>query len=247
METTLSDSYLIEPEVEEFFTISDKILKLSDNLSEEIIVKNIEEQINEKLEVFSEKINYIEFFKEKYKTIEESSDTFDKSYLQMVVKNISNLVLEGLKKRYKVGLGVEIDFYNNINDYLDDIETLYEFFFIRNFQNLVDYFVYELKRNKDIIAERYQSFSQGEDYQKDLFVSQAKKKFRDPKDILIIHFLNEIITDIIDETDSAFVLFDKITKLDLFEEYNHKFSELLINYGNKIFFEDDREAAKLYL
>ena len=47
--------------------------------------------------------------------------------------------------------------------------------------------------------------------------------------------------------ESAYVLFDKIVNLDLFEEYNNKISQLLINYGSKIVFSDDQETAEKYL
>lgn len=244
----LSNSYLIEPEVEEFFSVSDKILKLSDFLSEEIVRRNIEEQINsEELDIFLEKVNYIEFFKEKYKAIEESDDFFDKEYLQESAKIICKGALKGLEEKYGVILGSPVEMYENINDFIEDVEVLYEFFFIRNFQNIVDYFLFTIKKEKEIIIDRYHSESQKEEYLNDLFVNQSRKKFEDPDDVLIIHFLNNIIEDIIDETESAFLFFDTVTRLDLFEEYNHKFSELLINYGNKINFKDDRETIKQYL
>jgi hypothetical protein len=82
---------------------------------------------------------------------------------------------------------------------------------------------------------------------KDLFVMQSKKKFKNYDDVLIIHFLSEILKDIVDTTESAYDLFRDIVDIDLYEEYNNKMSELLINYGNKIVINDDGLSAKLYM
>ena len=62
-----------------------------------------------------------------------------------------------------------------------------------------------------------------------------------------MHFMNEIIQDIKDSIVSAFDLFKSICNIDIYEEYNHRMSELLFNYGNKIVINNDAEAAKLYL
>jgi hypothetical protein len=86
-----------------------------------------------------------------------------------------------------------------------------------------------------------------EKHSKDLFVVQSKKKFKNKDDVLIMHFLNEIIRDIKDSTNSAYDLFSAICGLDIFEEFNNRMSQLLINYGNKIVLNNDLESAKMYL
>ena len=62
-----------------------------------------------------------------------------------------------------------------------------------------------------------------------------------------MHFLNEIMHDIISETTSAYDLFKTIANLDIYEEYNNRMSELLIDYGAKIVLNNDIHSAKLYL
>ena len=67
-----------------------------------------------------------------------------------VFKELSQLATcigEGIQERYAVELGEDLD-YTTPATYLEDMETLYEFLFIRHYTNLVDYFKHELYRNK---------------------------------------------------------------------------------------------------
>jgi len=93
----------------------------------------------------------------------------------------------------------------------------------------------------------YSPLMETEEHSKDLFVVQSKKKFKNKEDVLILHFLNEIIHDIKDSVTSGYSLFEQLVELDKFEEYNDRMSELLINYGNKLVLNYDEETAKLYM
>jgi len=231
---------------EEYFDISEKILELSDELAEEIILTNIEDQLSSKLDLFTEKINYLSLFRKKYTEITSQQTFYDKNYVKEALIRVTSLVKEAVLKRYGISLGTDLDFYFPDN-YLRDMETLYEFFFIRHFENLVLYFNTELRKNRSNIIKRYEKVIQEEEHSKDIFVMQAKKKFKRLEDVTILHFLNEIIDDIKDSTRSAYILFDTIINTDPFEEFNAKALELLINYGNGFIFEGDSKCYDYYM
>lgn len=242
-----SDTYLSEPNEEMFFDTSEKILKLNDVLAENIIIENIGEQLQTDLNVLDDnRINYVTLFREKYGAIEPSDPYYDEEYLKMSLAKVATLLATGIKETYGIELGEDLEF-TTPAQYLEDMETLYEFLFIRHYSNLVDYLKYKLRKNRVNFINSYKSRMNEEPHAKDLFVIQSKKKFKNYDDVLIIHFLNEILMDISTSTTSAYDLFRNIVDLDLYEEYNNKMSELLINYGNKIVINDDATSAKLYM
>ena len=241
------DTHMIEPDDEEYYDTADRILRLSDELSEDIVLENISEQLNSKLTDQIDKINYVSLFREKYQGITPDDDYYDKDYMQQSLYKVSSLVEDGLSKRFGIELANDLD-YANCDKYLEDIETLYEFLLIRQYSNITDYISNQIKKTKADIVQRYTKVLQDDEHAKeDLFLTQAKKKFKNNDDIIVMHFMNEIIDDICDATTSGFILFDTIVNLDLFEEYNNRMSEILANYGNSIVMNDDAKTAKLYL
>ena len=67
---------------------------------------------------------------------------------------------------------------------------------------------------------------QNDTHSKDIFVVGGKKKFVNNDDLVIVHFMNEIIDDIIAGSNSAYVLFDSMIALDPFEEFSARAGEL---------------------
>lgn len=232
---------------EEYFDISDRILDLSDELSEEIILTNIRDQLTEKLDVFSDNINYISAFREKYTAITSQTAFYDKNYIRDALTRVSEEATSLLFKRYGIGLGNDLDFYFP-DEYLQDLETIYEFFFLRQFDNLVSYFFFQLMNTKAGIIKRYQKvFNENEMHSKDIFFTEGRKKFKNSDDVIIIHFLNEIIEDIQSAIESAYMLFDTIISIEPYEEFNARTKELLENYGKGITFKGDRECYIMYM
>jgi len=231
---------------EELFDISDRILQLSDELSEEIILANIKDQLESELELFVDKKNYLTLFREKYAEITPENSFYDKSYVQEALERVTGLVKMNLQKRYRLTLGKELDFYFP-EQYLIDMENIYEFFFIRHFENLVTYFNTELKRTRPQIIDRYSKIFQEEEHSKDVFVLQAKKKFKNRRDVIVMHFISDIINDIVESNKSAYVLFEKIIAADPYEEVNSIVNNLLVDYGNGISFEGDVFCYELYM
>jgi hypothetical protein len=234
------------PNEEIYFDTSERILALSDRLAEEIILESIEEQLTTELDALNSKINYVSLFREKYAEITPEDAEYDDEYMKQSLANIATCIGENIKQRYGVEIGTDLD-YATPAQYLEDMETLYEFLFIRHYENLVDYFKHKLYSNRQQYINMYSSLMEDEKHSKDLFVIQSKKKFKSKEDVLIMHFMNEIIRDIKDSTTSAYDLFSEICKLDIFEEFNQRMSQLIFNYGNKLVLNNDSESARLYM
>lgn len=242
-----TDTHMIEPEEEEFFDTSEKILKLSDVLAEEIVLENIKDQLdNIDVDTINQRINYVTLFKEKYESVKPEDDCYDEEYIKDALARVGGVLSTGLKKRFGVELGTDLDFLTP-TEYLADMETLYEFLFIRQQENIIDYIKHRLYRERQNFIKTYLPLMDDDTHSKDLFVVQSKKKFKDSDDVLIMHFMNEIINDIKDTTTSAYTLFETIANLDLYEEFNNRMSELIINYGNKLVLNNDEESAHLYM
>lgn len=240
------DTQMDTPSENIYFDTSEKILALSDRLAEDIILENIETQLEGTLEPLTARINYISLFREKYANIKPEDDVYDEEYMKQSLANVAAVVADGIKEKYGVELGTDLD-YETPDVYLKDMETLYEFLFIRHFTNLVDYFNHQILSNKDRYLELYSKDMEDDKHAKDIFVQQSRKRFKNKDDVTILHFLNEIIRDIQERTTSAYDLFMEIADLDKYEEYNNRMLELLINYGNKIVLNQDAYSALLYM
>lgn len=240
-----NDTRLVESVDDVYSDMSEKILKLDDYLSEEIVLANIEEQMESEIDPFTERINYIYSYKEKYDALSPDDDLFDAGYLASSVYKVSELLKELFFKKYGVEIGTDLEDSDQAQ-YLDDCATLYEFLFLRQYENIVKYLFYKLKKNRTQFINSYSELAVEEPHLNDIFFNQMRKKFKDEGDTIIIHFINEIIDDIISSTTSAIDLFNETINLDLYEEINYKMSELIINYGNKIVVNDDAHAAELY-
>ena len=241
----INDIYSAEPVEETYYDTSEKILALSDQLAEEIVIESIGDQMSSELDVLNSKINYVSLFRMKYSSISKDDSYYDEEYLKEALARVATVISEGMKNRYGIEFGIDLD-YSTPAEFLYDMETVYEFLFIRHQDNLIDYFKHELHRRKAEFLKVYTELMETDEHSKDLFVIQSKKKFKNKDDVTILHFLNEILNDIKDSVNSAYDLFKDMASLDVYEEYNTRMDELLINYGNKIVLNNDAESAKLY-
>lgn len=231
---------------DEYFDVSEKILKLNDALSEDIILENIKEQMEEGIDTINQRINYVSLFKEKFKAITKENEAYDDALMKESLAKVALVVGEGLKNKYNVELGEDLEF-TSPAQYLEDMETLYEFLFIRHYENLLNIFEYRLRKDKANFLETYSKQLDDEVHSKDLFVVQSKKKYKNKEDIVIIHFLTDILNDIRDSLTSSYDLFSEIVELDKYEEYNSRMGELIEMYGNKLVLNDDLGTAAAYL
>lgn len=227
--------------------VSDRIFELRDELSLDIISRNVVDKFNEPK--IYETTNYVTKFKETYNLLKESTwFDGDESIINNAVQELTDLIILNLNDKFSVGVGQDIDdnLIIDLDEFLDHIECLYNFFIVRRYTNIADYFKAKLIQNKFDILERYKMAMDDKTYS-DLFLSQDKKKYDDSANAIIVHYIGDIISDIRSEITSAYNFFKEIVNLDLYEEYNNRMNELLINYGAEFVIYNDQEAVEKYL
>ena len=224
--------------------IASRILSLSDNLSEEIVLTNINDHISGN-SPWPGRINYISSYREKVEDARTDPDNLDLSeFIREITERVIATVLNGLKKNYSVSIGRDLEESNDIYKYLEDIETLYEFFFVRNYENVKDILYKTLITKRQYFIDRYRELYNDQD--EDLFITTQKKKFKNFDDVLICNFISDIIFDIMEMYESGYELFKAIVNLDLYEVFNNRMLDLLINYGEGIVFLSDAKASEKY-
>lgn len=224
--------------------IASRILSLSDSLSEEIVLTNINDHISGN-SPWPGRINYISSYREKVEDARTDPDNLDLSeFIREITERVIATVLNGLKKNYSVSIGRDLEESNDIYKYLEDIETLYEFFFVRNYENVKDILYKTLITKRQYFIDRYRELYNDQD--EDLFITTQKKKFKNFDDVLICNFISDIIFDIMEMYESGYELFKAIVNLDLYEVFNNRMLDLLINYGEGIVFLSDAKASEKY-
>jgi len=242
----LVDSEIFEQdEEEEFLDIADRINRLSDRLSEDIILRNIEAQLNSKIDPLVRRTNYVTLFRKKINSINKNSALYSKEYIDSVCLRVKDLLLPILEEKYSIGIGNESDFYFPIKC-IEDLENIYEFFFIRHYENVVKYICFMIRKLKPQIMEKFEPRLSNPDYMNDIFLVTLQKKFSDTFEVLVLHFLDEIINMVIERFDSAFDLFKDICALEPYETVSMYIDKMLDDYGMSIVFLNDKDAYTKY-
>ena len=224
--------------------IASRIFALSDQLSEEIVLNNIDDHLSGKTP-FVDRVNYVTFYREKLDNLRHDPDNLDlKDSLIEITERVINKVLKGLHERYSIQVGKDLSDTDDVFGYLENIETLYEFFFVRNYENIKDVLYNTLITKKAEFVERYKEIYAEQD--EDIFITTTKKKFKNSDDAIIVNYISDIIYDIRSMFESGYDLFKYITNLDLYEFYNNKMNELLLDYGESIVFASDSKVADKY-
>lgn len=230
------------------YDITDRIFELRDQLSLDIISKNIIENIDNP--VAYRTINYVTKFKENYNRIkEENLFNNDLEIINEYFAELSQLILTKLSLKFNVTIGNNIndDTITDIDSYIDKLETMYEFFVVRRYDNIRDYFKVQLLKNKINFVEKYKNVLEENNAHEDIFFNINKKKFSDPVASIIIYYVDDIVSDIQSNIVSAYDFFKDIISLDLFEEYNNRMNDMIINFGNDLMILNDTEAVNQYL
>lgn len=228
------------------FDISERVFELRDQISLDLISKNINDAFMENSVI--EGPNYVTRFKERYAFLRDQNKyDGDVDILNNALQELCDIVTTNLSVRRHVSLGKALDdgTATDIDAYLDEVEAMYEFFVVRRYTNVRDYFKSRFIRNKVEFVERYKDALDGKDG--DLFLAQDKKKYKDVSDALVIHFANDIIADIRSEVTGGYEFFKDVVNLDLYEEFNSRMADMLDNYGTSFVVVDDAKAADDYL
>lgn len=242
------DTYMFDNAsiAEDDIDTGESILKLNEALAVDIINDNIIEDLESPTRPLKPRINYATLFKQRVESMDPSDPIYNQNYILDQLAKIGTTIATELKKRYDVELGTDLDFENPYN-YLDDMETLYEFLYVRQYENLVDYIEHMIAANRQNFIATYKKVLENSGNKSDIFLVQDSKKFKNSDDALILHYMTEIIHDIIDSTNSAYDLFKTIAELDVYEEFNYKMDEMIINYGTKLVLNNDAKSAELYM
>lgn len=229
------------------YDVADRIFELRDELSVDIISKNIIYNFDNP--TINKTINYVTKFKENYYKIKNDPKyENDINSLNNFFQEIAQLILTNLSVKFKITIGDDLGYgmSNNIDEYIDKIEALYEFFVVRRYSNIRDYFQLKLLKNKLDFVEKYKNVLD-EKSTEDVFLNINKKKFSDPTEAIIIQFIDDIVYDIKNEISGAYDFYKDIVNLDLFEDFNNRINNMLINFGNELMILNDYESLQAYL
>jgi|GEM_PF-3186136 len=191
----------------DFFTERD-IDQIINTLSDDIVLKNIEDQINgilldqkeiqtSYLPYFIQRYNYV---MNKYKDNEEIT-TKIKSAIEKVYEEIKVLITE--KFNIKVDFSESVTF----NDRLELIESFYKFFIIDLQDNCINFLVNYITTERKNLVKAFKPNTNKKDLS---FVNL--KKYLNNENIFIVFNLDEII-DSIEIEDNAYLI-DLMTKND---------------------------------
>ena len=230
--------------------VVDRIQKISDALAEDIVISNTLEQIDNQEDTLGYKQNYIELFINKYANMWMSMDLLDmddKYVIRDITERLITTVLAKIEEKYGVTLDHDnIENSHYLDEMLKDLSAIYDFFVLRNVQNIVDLFLNELE--DETVLQPFVQLLSDEEYQKDLFIQSDLKKGLDPKIAAVTHFTHDIIDTLAtNDADSLYALINRIIKLDLYEETNLRMYELMADFGHRFqIVPHDSEAGQMY-
>ena len=238
----------LRSDISEANDIATEIMEIHDQLSLNIILRNIVYSFTNP--GLSQEINYIEKFKNSYMNIsQEYTSDLDGEIMYKALTNISDVIFSNLKDKF----GVEVsDIFmnykdNNVPMFLEYLTYLYNFFVVRRYENIRDYFWTKFNTDKIKYIDRYKLCMEKDKAAQDIFVQQDTKKYLDIGVTILINYIMDIIADIredIENTGST-RFFLGICDTDRFEEVNYNIANM-INSGNLLGI-DEQLSVKKYL
>lgn len=232
----------------EYESITEKIIALNDRLSTDIIIENINLQYETPNVSFNRGNNYFTLFKDAYEEITPDDDYYDRGFLIEIIEEVSQGLINKLQEKFKINFTKEIGAYDT-EELLSDVETIHEVLFMRQFQNIVDFIDVKLFENRDFYVDLYKKeLESDEELMKNVFIQNATRKFKHFDDVVILHYIDDIIYDILEDEDnkSMYMFLEDVLKSDPEELYNYKFRQIMNRYGEIISFENDIDCFELY-
>lgn len=226
---------------EEVVDVVDRINKLNDRLSHSIILRNISDDLCKPVDPLTRPVNYITKFKNKVASLNPASSIFDKYEIENICKSMKDSVLTMIKSKFSVSIGRDDELYSAL-EFLDDLEALYDFLVVSYTDNIVNYMITMIAKLNTQIMMKYKNEQKLKIADNDIFYRSLKAKLANKDTAIVLHFLEEIVLDIIDSFDSGYDLFMNILNTDAFEEKNARMLKMLENYGNGIMFENDNSV-----
>lgn len=244
----MSINYEVDKDYE-FESVSEKIMAINDRLSAEIITENLVLQFENPNVEYNRGINYISVFKEAYEQISPDDDYYDKELIEEVIHGVYQLTIDKLNEKFRIVFSKDLGEYP-LDELINDVEIVHEILFIRQFKNIVDYIDAKLFENREYFVDLYKpEMEEDEEVMRNVFVANASKKFKNFDDVVILHHIDDIIRDILENQDekSMYMFLEQVIATDPEEYYNFNFYKILEKYGEIISFENDMECFELYL
>ena len=202
-------------------------------LSDDILIANIEEQLkstminsatyNDMLAVFENRFQFItKFYPEDEIIIERCKD---------IKKSIYKKIYEEITERFSISS--ELDNNMDSDDFYFYTRELYNFLILKYKNNLIDFFVSYLYKNKKKLVKEYIN----EEEKKDLMFKSLKKTLDDNENILLLYYVEDIINNFAQYTDEPEDIIEEIISTDLYEATNFAMKELLIENRFNTFIE----------
>jgi hypothetical protein len=229
-------------------------MALRDELSADIIRINLETQMDKLILTSYDPPNYLLDILERRASIDDSElNTFgtinEKDFIDDLVLGLFKLAEEKLEEKFGVVLGEDLD-YLSPPDYMDKVEILYEFFFIRHYDNLITFILHEILARKTLYYKRFKDEVDAASKANtgDVYVRYAKEKYKDMDIVTILYKLKDLINEIKESNYSMLESIEKIINQELYEECNYNIQKMFIgNYGKDASFEDDSKAYSLFM
>ena len=183
------------------------------NLTDELLIENITEQIKKPHTIFYEKTNFIDVFEERFKYIcERFKDTPD------LIASVKEARVSFYQKIYKL-ISTKFDFVlddfeENLNMYLIT-KVLYEFLILNYTENVKTFVINYINSNKKSLSKNYTKI-------KNLDTTTLKKTLRNENDIIVIANIYDIVENIINIDFSIEDICKIIIESDI-HEYNNYF------------------------
>lgn len=234
----------LDDEIEQVYDKDSRLFDLTTNLSEELLIININSAF-ENRDINVNNVNYINILSNNYKTAMDNIQyEFDTEIINGITFRIIEVFLNNLYDHFSISLGNTHLDGNIINmaDYLNKLSALYEFFICRRLNNVKDYLIRKIFKNKSELFERYKNKLTPKE-STDLFYGINKKKYRNAGDAAFLYFLDDIIFDTVEEANNADELFKYIVNIDIYEITNDKINEMLNSYGYDITYPDGVKTA----
>lgn len=174
--------------------------------TDDFIENEIEEQISESL-FSSNKTNHVEFYLEKYKYLCKEVYVDDDDTLAQLEENKENF-LQNIVSKISETFEFEID-ENEVTNKV--AKTLYNFFIVNYADNLKDFFLNFLNKNKKSIIADLKAMKVKT---RDVSTIASKVKYYNANDAIIINNINTILLKIIPNYDIGNEFIDYIINYD---------------------------------
>lgn len=225
--------------------ISPELIFLLDELDVDLIEMMLESQLEHNIfgELNPNPTNYLEILEENFEKIKE--DDFYEEYKEEITKKIMSIykyVEEKMRIRYSAMISLDEE-YMSFDEYRNNIMLLYEFFYIRHYENLKTFFVSEILKNR---KELHNLFKKSVDI-KDIMVPVSKKIWKEQEFVTIFYNLIEIIKHLKDIERDMSKVTQQIIDLDEYEVTNYKLNKLLQREGLGLIFENEELAYKRFM